>query len=98
MHGVKYFGELTPQPGFLSSFFHPGKLFRYEVLDESGGINTVDAYGLSDFLGVRDSRVDLFFCRDMARKLRDSGDHESWVEYPTGRYVRDPLSSRCDSQ
>ena len=91
LHGVKYFRELAPQSRSLSSFFNSGKALRFEVLDEHEGIRTVDANELSVSLDVPNSRVDLYFCRDRARALRDSGDNETWVEYPTGRYVRNPL-------
>ena len=91
MHGVKYFRWLAPQPrSRWSLFFHPGKPLRFEALDERGETRVVDYYELSDFLGVPNSRVDLYYCLDRASELCDTGDHATWVEYPTGLYVRDP--------
>lgn len=72
--------------------FRPSTAYRYLLLHDDETQEIVDSNGLSDFLGLgpSDSRVDLFFCRDNARAVLESGDTESWIEYPTGRAVKNP--------
>ena len=86
----RYFKEHSfPQKGWRY-LFRPSTAYRYVVLHDDQTQENVDSNGLSDYLGLgaNDSRVDLYFCRDQARALLESGDTESWIEYPTGRVVK----------
>ena len=89
---VRYFRERRlPRKGWRY-LFQPGTAYCYVVLHDDGTQEVVDSNGLSNFLGLdaSGSRVDLFFCRDRARAVLESGDTESWIEFPTGRTVKNP--------
>lgn len=94
---VRYFKEHSlPQKGWRY-LFRPSRAYRYAVLHDNETQEIVDSNGLSDFLGLgaNDSRVDLYFCRNRARAVLESGDTESWIEYPTGRAVKNPRKGQA---
>jgi hypothetical protein len=76
--------------------FRASAAYCYVVLHEDATQEIVDTNGLSDYLGLgqSDSRVDLYFCRDSARAVLESRDTESWIEYPTGRAVKNPQKAQ----